>query len=391
MNDKRYDFFYKEIEELKSKDLYRTLVSVNMNCGRNIALDGKEYVNFASNNYLDLANDKRIIEAGCKTAYEYGAGSGASRLISGSIEPVFKLENEFARFSGKESSLLFNSGYNANVGVISALSDKNTVIFSDKLNHASIYDGIFLSGAAMERFPHKNIEILKKLLLKHSDKKKKIIITDTVFSMEGSIAPLRKIVDLAKNDNALIIADEAHSVGIFGKNYSGIVSKLGLNKEVDIIIGTLGKGFGVFGSYVACDDILKEYLINKSRPFIFTTALPPFVIGSLTESLKIVENEGRGKTLLEKAFYLKNKLKNEGYDTGESESQIIPVITGANKTALELMTFLKDRGFFVPAVRPPTVPPNKARIRISLSYSHNYQDIDNLFEAIRDFFEKGNS
>ncbi|HPO49604.1 MAG TPA: aminotransferase class I/II-fold pyridoxal phosphate-dependent enzyme, partial [Spirochaetota bacterium] len=188
MNDKRYDFFYKEIEELKSKDLYRTLVSVNMNCGRNIALDGKEYVNFASNNYLDLANDKRIIEAGCKTAYEYGAGSGASRLISGSIEPVFKLENEFARFSGKESSLLFNSGYNANVGVISALSDKNTVIFSDKLNHASIYDGIFLSGAAMERFPHKNIEILKKLLLKHSDKKKKIIITDTVFSMEGSIA-----------------------------------------------------------------------------------------------------------------------------------------------------------------------------------------------------------
>ncbi|HOV14275.1 MAG TPA: pyridoxal phosphate-dependent aminotransferase family protein, partial [Spirochaetota bacterium] len=257
MNEIWFNFIKNDLDTKKSKDLYRILPIVTENRGRLIKIENKQLINFASNNYLDLANDKRIVINGEKLAEEFGAGSGASRLISGTIKPVSNLEERFALFSKKEASLIFNSGYNANVGVISALSDKNTVVFCDKLNHASIYDGIFLSSATLERYPHKDIELLRKLVIKHKDKSKKIIVTDTIFSMEGSIAPLKEISEVAKENNCLLIVDEAHSVGLFGDNYSGITTQLGLNNSVDVIIGTLGKGFGVFGSYVASNSILR--------------------------------------------------------------------------------------------------------------------------------------
>jgi len=377
-----------DILKKKAKSLYRSLYILQQNTGRTIEFDGAEMLNFASNNYLGLTHDKRIIDKGYETALLWGAGSGSSRSVSGTFQPVTELENEFAVWTKKESALIFNSGYNANVGLITALADSQTVVFCDRLNHASIYDGILLSQAKLERYPHKDMSSLKKMLEKHNGIKKKIIITDAVFSMEGDIAPLKEICKLSEEYGCLSIVDEAHSAGLFGETGSGLVEHLKLQDKIDIIMGTLGKSFGVFGAYASADKILIEYLINNCRPFIFTTGLPPFIIGALNEGLSIIKTEKRGKQVLELSEKLRNRLKNEDINTGESQTQIIPVITGENSLSLELMTYLKKKGIFAPAIRPPTVPPNTSRIRISVTYLHTENDLDFLFENIRKWFGK---
>ncbi len=388
------DLFIKNIDNKKKNDLYRSfkiLKSVDGNDeynGREIEISGKKLINFASNDYLGLTHDDRILKAGYDTARKYGNGSGASRLITGTFESFITIENMLSEWAGKEKALIFNSGYQANAGLISSLADKDTYIFSDKLNHASIYDGIILSRANMIRFPHRDIKVLEKQLEKHRDKKKKILITDSVFSMDGDIAPLKEMVQISKKHNALIIIDEAHSFGIYGNHGNGLANKLELTNEIDIIMGTLGKSFGVFGAFILSGEITIDYLINNSRAFIFSTALPPFVIGSIIEALKIIQTEDRGRKVLELAGILRNLLHKEGINIANSESQIIPIIVNENKKALSLMNHLNENGFFASAIRPPTVPENTSRVRLSVTYNHSLDDINNIFNSIKKWHEK---
>jgi 8-amino-7-oxononanoate synthase len=373
-------FIQADLTRKREADQFRELKILSANSGRQMSLEGKTYLNFASNNYLGLANDPRITEAGIRAAREWGAGSGAARLITGSTSLFSHLEEELAAWTGKERALVFNSGYTANLGLLSGLADRDTCVFCDRLNHASIYDAIALSRAQLIRYPHCDTEKLGTLLAEHGDRKK-IIITDTVFSMDGDRAPLRRFSELAEATGSLLVADEAHSIGVFGDQGQGLTGELGLAGEVDVILGTLSKAFGVFGAFVAGPSPFIDFLVNNSRPFIFTTALPPFVPGAAARALSIIRTEGRGRKLLEVSSRVVRELNKAGWDTGDSSSQIIPVIAGSNRDALDLAGRMRDLGLYVPAIRPPTVPPNTARLRISLSHCHTEEDINRLLEG----------
>ncbi len=355
--------------------------------GKFITINGKKLINFASNNYLALANDERLLEKGYKYAKEFGTGSGASRLISGTTKIFIDLEEKIAKWVKKEKALLFNSGYTANIGLLTAIADRETVIFTDKLNHASIYDGIIQSQAIMERYRHNDIEHLQSLLEKYKSYEKKIVITDAVFSMDGDIARLKEISDLKEKHDFLFIVDEAHSLGIFGEKGAGLVEKLNLTNKVDIIMGTLGKSVGVFGAFVASSKEIIQYLINFCRSFIFTTAFSPFIVGAIGQSIDIIFKENRGEKLLTKSKNLIENFKKEGINIGNTESQIIPVIVGENNLALELMNELRENNIFSPAIRPPTVQPKRARVRLSISYFHTDDDISKVFNIIKTWFK----
>jgi 8-amino-7-oxononanoate synthase len=367
---------------LKKRDSsYRTLLPIEENRERTIVYEGQELLNFASNDYLGLCHDARLVAAGCREAQRWGAGSGASRLVTGTTRATVEFEERLASWHGRERALLFNSGYHANIGVLAALASRDTVVFTDKLNHASIYDGIVLSRCVMKRYRHGDAADLESQLEK-SGAGRKIIITDAVFSMEGDLAPLMEIARLAKQHGALLIVDEAHSVGLFGPEGQGLAASLGLGDEVDIIMGTLGKSFGGCGAYIAARTEIVEYLINHARSFIFTTALPPFVIGALHAALDIIMNEKRGDQLLRRAANFLKSLQHLALDTGLSSTQIIPLIVKENGAALELMDFLRKNGVYAPAIRPPTVPQGQARIRLSLSYSHTERDLKRLHNLL---------
>lgn len=382
------DILTKELNDKKNWDNFRSLNSIDKTDGKYIEINNKKYINFANNDYLGLTKDVSVISAGNEEALKWGAGTGASRLVSGTFTNISSLEEKFADWNKKPRALIFNSGYNANIGIISALADEKTVVFCDKLNHASIYDGIFLSRAKIERYPHKDVDFLEKLLIKNKDNAKKIIITDSVFSMEGDIAPLIEIAELSQKYEALLVADEAHSIGLFGDDYAGITSMYNLQDKVDVIIGTLGKSFGVFGAFAACDELLYDYFINSSRSFIFTTSLPPFIIGALNRSYEIILTENRGEEVLLKAEKFTAVLKENGVDVGASRSQIIPIIVNSNAKSIELMNFLKEKGIYAPSIRPPTVPPNASRIRVSITYLHTDEDIHKLSSEIINWRKK---
>lgn len=386
MNEYWISLLTKKIEKKKRDDAYRSFYVIKDVDGKYVTINDKKLINFASNNYLGLANDERVINNGYRYAKEFGAGSGASRLITGTTKIFIELEEKISKWVNKEKSLLFNSGYTANIGLLSAIADRDTIIFCDRLNHASIYDGIIQSQAKIERYHHNDIDHLETLLEKYKNNEKKIVITDTVFSMDGDIAKLKEIVKLKERYNFLFIVDEAHSLGIFGEKGSGIVNELNLVNEVDIIMGTLGKSVGVFGAFVAGDTILIDYLINYCRQFIFTTAFSPFVVGAIDEAINIIQKEDRGKIVLEKSKRLIKMFNNENIDTKDSSTQIVPVIVCKNEYSLDLMSYLCNNGFFIPAIRPPTVPLNTARIRVSLSYYHTEEELNKLFELIRDWY-----
>ncbi|HQJ05456.1 MAG TPA: 8-amino-7-oxononanoate synthase [Spirochaetota bacterium] len=382
------DNFAKKLNEKKNRDNYRAQNYIDKTEGKYIEINNKKYINFSNNDYLGLTKELSVISAGNAEALKWGAGTGASRLVSGTFTNVSNLEKKFAGWNKKARALMFNSGYNANIGIVSALADEKTVVFCDKLNHASIYDGIFLSKAKIERYPHKDVEFLEKLLIKNRDVEKKIIITDSVFSMEGDIAPLVEIAELSQKYETLLIADEAHSAGLFGDDYAGITSMYNLQDKVDVIIGTLGKSFGAFGAFAACDEILYDYFINSCRSFIFTTSLPPFIIGALNRSYEIILTENRGKEVLLKAENFAALLKENGVDVGASRSQIVPIIVKSNSKSIELMNFLKEKGIYAPSIRPPTVPPNASRVRISITYLHTDEDISKLSREIINWSKK---
>jgi 8-amino-7-oxononanoate synthase len=373
-----------ELDELKQKNLLRKTFPIQKKEKSFIYIDGKKYTDFSSNDYLGLAHHEKIINASISATKLFGTGSSASRLLSGTLEIHEQLEKDVAKFKGKEDAIVFNSGYQANVGIIQTLLKKSDVIFSDKLNHASIIDGIQLSGINFFRFKHNDINDLEKLLQKHRKNfKNALIITETVFSMDGDIAPLPEIVRLKKQYDFEILIDEAHSTGIFGKNGAGLAEEFGLTNEIEYIMGTFSKGLGSFGAYLACSKITKNYLLNKCRSFIFSTALPPAVICADIESLKIIKSEPeRRQILLEKTQFLRDLLTKNNFNIA-GETQIIPIMIGDTEKAVKISNELKQKGYWIMPIRYPTVPANKARLRISLSSNHSQATLENLVKDLK--------
>ena len=372
----------KFLNERKQQGLLRSLTVVSSRDKGRICIDEKEYIDLSSNDYLGLSQHPEIIKK-TREAALLGSGTAASRLMTGSTFLHNKLEERIAEFKGKPSALIFNSGYQANVGIISALLGKGDVVFSDRLNHASIVDGIRLSGVKLFRFKHNNATHLKELLERERHNySNAFIITETVFSMDGDISPLKDIVLLKEKYDCMVMVDEAHATGIFGPNGSGIAQKEGVTDKIDIIMGTFSKALGSFGAYAAMSKELKIYLINTCRSFIYSTALPPAVIAANIAAIDVVKNEPyRGEALLANADHLRKRLTEEGFNV-KGNSQIIPVMIGSNEDAVSICELLKRKGYWTLAVRPPTVPKGEARLRLSVCFHHDKKVIDRFIEDI---------
>ena len=343
--------------------------------------NNREFIMMASNNYLGLTHDLRVQQSAKYAVEQYGTGSGGARLTSGTFPLFNELELGIADFKHTEQALVFNTGYMANVGTITALMNKNSIIISDELNHASIIDGCRLSGARIERYNHKDIEHAEHIL-KNYKSSHKMIITDGVFSMDGDIAPLDKLYELGKEYNALLMVDDAHSTGVLG-NGRGTAHHFGLT-DVDVQLGTLSKALGSVGGYVAGGKELIEYLVNYSRSFIFSTALSPADIGAALEALTIVKNEPLVvEQLNENTAYMANKLQSMGIEC-DDETPIFPIIVGDNERALSLAYELELRGIIITAIRPPTVPVGESRLRMTVTAAHSQEQLDYVANTLRD-------
>ncbi len=369
-----YDNYSEKLEFLKANSHFRNIKDFEAKDQKYIYINEKKLLNLSSNNYLGFADNKEITEEFLDFAKsKYSFGSASARLLTGTL-PVYKeLEELLCRLFQKDKALLFNSGYHANVGITSSIVDKNDVIFSDKLNHASIIDGMKLSNSKFFRYVHNDMESLEKLLERErKNYNNAIIITESVFSMDGDIANLKKIVELKKKYNCMLMVDEAHAFGVFGENGLGVSEVLGITKEIDLIVGTFGKSIGSMGAFVTGSKTLIDYLINKARSFIFSTALPPI---NIAFSKWIIENK------LPYTFEKRQRMLELGKKLG-SESHIIPVIIGTNADTEKICKRLFDAGYFTLPIRPPTVPEGTSRLRLSLTTEIEEKDLENLCNTI---------
>ena len=377
------DFLVDIISGLEEEKLIRHLRDTSGPQGAHTIINGKEVINFCSNNYLGLANDERIVNAAVSCVKEEGWGSGASRLVCGNMSSHRALEEQIAKFKNTERCLVFSSGYMANVGIISGLFGRDDMIFSDKLNHASIVDGIVLSRAKFQRYAHRDMIGLEEMLKKDSCNGKKCIITDSVFSMDGDIAPLDKIVALAQKYNCLVMVDEAHALGVMGTNGKGLVEHFNVEGEVDIQMGTFSKAVGSFGAYVCGSDLLIESLINRSRSFIYTTGMPPAAAAAASRGIEIISSDiDLRARLWRNTHMVRQSLQDQGFDIMDSVTPIIPVLVGDSDMALKFSDELFNNGIFISAIRPPTVPSGTARLRITVMATHSEQDINHLLEKL---------
>jgi 8-amino-7-oxononanoate synthase len=381
----KFDFLDEKLSDLREKHLLRGLNCIEA------AVDGvarfkgcdSSKVLFCSNDYLNIAGDKRVKEAVCDAVGKYGYGACSSRLICGTLQPHRDVEDAFATLLGCDSALLLNSGWTANEAVLTTLPGKGDLVLMDRSDHASIIDAVKASGAKFRTYRRDNLSRLEKYL---SDKSynRKYIVTESVFSMDGDRADLEKLVALKKAYGAILIVDEAHAVGCFGPNGAGLVEELDLAGQIDIIIAPLGKAFGASGGIVAAQKNVIDYLINKARPFIYTTAPPPANCAAIMAGLQIVKTEPqRRKKLAENAQYLRDKLAKAGFDTGQSSTHIIPVIIGDADKTTKISAELLEAGYFACAIRPPTVANDSSRLRISVQCNHTAKQIDGLVEALK--------
>lgn len=374
-----------ELQEIKRQGLYRQLRHVEGEQGPTIFLDGQEVLNLSSNNYLGLANHPAIRAAAKDAIDRYACGSGASRLISGNMTLHLELEESIAKLKGAEAALVFNSGFQANVGLLSTLVGEGDVIFSDALNHASIIDGCRLSRAEALIYPHCDLDRLESDLRRTQKNRKKLIVTETVFSMDGDIAPVREIADLAARHGAVVMVDEAHATGVFGPNGGGIVEEMGLGGQVLIQMGTLGKALGGFGAYVAGSRNLRDLLINRCRSFIFTTSLPPVVIAMAKAAIDIIKKEPqRRRALRDNSRTLRDGLEKMGFSLGRSGSQILPLMVGDSAKCMILAERLLQNGVFAQGIRPPSVPPGTSRLRIVPMATHTREQMEQALRAFKD-------
>ncbi|MEX2461217.1 MAG: 8-amino-7-oxononanoate synthase [Paenibacillaceae bacterium] len=375
----------KELELLHDASLERFLrdSAPAPQCPGYTVRGGRLLLNLASNDYLGLAQHPAIIETMCKALLTEGSGSGASRLVTGNRLPYRGLEEELSHWQRSEAALVFANGYMANSGVISALVGRNDVVFSDQLNHASIVDGIVLSRAEQARYRHNDMEHLEALLYKHRDKRRKLIVTDAVFSMDGDAAPLCKLAALKRKYGTMLMVDEAHSGGIYGEQGQGLCFELGLQHEVDVHMGTFSKSFGVYGAYVCGSRTLIRWLINKARPLMYSTALPPSLVTGISTSLALVQaDHWRRERLFSLSMLFRSSLLNAGFNVGRGDSPIVPVIVGDNEVALRFSKALELKGIEAVAIRPPTVPDGTARIRFSLTAAHKDKELLNAVAII---------
>jgi 8-amino-7-oxononanoate synthase len=363
------------LEELRASGLHRWLRLIEGAQGPRVQLDGKSVLLLCSNNYLGLADHPRVREAAAEAALGWGAGAGGSRLISGNMAPHRQLEERLGTFKGYETALLFGSGYLANVGTISALAGRDTVVFSDELNHASIVDGCRLARAETFVYRHGDVEHLA-WGLAEAGERASLIVTDGVFSMDGDVAPLQDLTGLARKHGCRLMVDEAHATGTTGPGGRGSVAAAGLSGEVDLVVGTLGKALGSYGAYVCASSELSEYLLNTARSFIFSTALPPPVLAAALAALELLEAEPeRVRALSANAATLRDGLVAEGLAAGGGQSQIVPLEVGDAGRTMELCERLLERGVFAQGIRPPTVPPGSSRLRFSVMATHGQTDL----------------
>ena len=360
------------LSELEQLGLSRRLRMISGPQGPTVLLDGRPVLLLCSNNYLGLADHPRVREAAADAAMRWGVGAGASRLVSGSMTIHRRLEERLAAFEGTESCLLFGSGYLANIGVIGALAGAGDVIFSDELNHASIVDGCRLSRAEVAIYRHRDIEHLDWSMRRHAEKhRRSLIVTDSVFSMDGDIAPLAHIVELAQIYGARVIVDEAHATGNVGPEGRGAVAAAGLEGEIDVVIGTLGKALGSYGAYACASAQMVQYLINTARSMIFSTAPgPPAVAGALAALELLIERPHRVDRLRSNARALRRALAEEGFPVADSEMHIVPLVVGEERATLALCQQAIEKGVFAQAIRPPTVPAGTSRLRLTTMASH---------------------
>jgi len=378
------DELTRELAALESRSLRRRLKVVEeVLPGGKVRVAGRVLLNLSSNDYLGLSRDPRIIVAAQAAAAEWGAGAGASRLVAGHLALHQAVEAQLADFKGTEAAVIFPTGYMANVGTIAALMGPGDVIFSDRLNHASIYDGIKLSGATLQRFPHRDLNRLEELLRQAGAARRRLIVTDSVFSVDGDLAPLRDLAALKARYGAWLMIDEAHATGVLGAKGAGLAEALGVARKVDVHMGTFSKALGSQGGYVAGDHRLVDYLHNRARPFIYSTALAPPVLGAIGEALKIIMQDPSPRLFLSRESEIfRRSLLDAGLDTLGSEIQIIPVLAGKNDLTLAFAARLQDQGLMAVALRPPTVPPGRARVRFSLSAAHDPKDLRRARETI---------
>ncbi len=380
----KLSFIGKALKQRREEHQFRSLRDyIPSEDSIHLTLEGKTYLNFSGNDYLGLASHPDVIAAAESTLRKYGAGSSASRLITGNLDIHRNLEEELADAVQCEAALIFNSGFQANTTVLSTIADRHSLILADRKVHNSLIQGIKLSGAEFRRYRHNDLDHLEELLRKaqKSDYSRVWVVSETVFSMDGDRADTAKIAALCESYDALFYSDDAHAIGVLGKEGMGLNPGIG---GIHISIGTFGKSFGAFGAFVGCSRQMKDYLINYAPGFIYTTALPPAVIGAISASLKLIPTmDEERKKLHEKADRLRKELQNLGFDTGASRSQIVPVIIGGEEETLTLSEQLMDAGILATAVRPPTVEQGKSRIRLTLSALHSDEHLEILIEDFR--------
>jgi 8-amino-7-oxononanoate synthase len=370
------------LDDLREQGLYRRMRLVSGPQGPRVLLDGKPVLLLCSNNYLGLADHPRVREAAAEAAMRWGVGAGASRLVSGNMTVHRRLESEIADFKGSQACVLFGSGYLANSGVISTLAREGDVVLSDEYNHASIVDGCRLARARTFVYDHCDVEHLEHGL-REAAGRASLIVTDGVFSMDGDIAPLPEIVELARRYDARVMVDEAHGTGALGPAGRGAVAAAGLEDEVDIVVGTLGKALGSYGAFVCCDADMADYLVNSARTLIFSTALPPPAVAGALAALDLLRGSPQRVDKLQRnARLLRDALADEGLDTGPSETQIVPLVVGDAVAAVAACEKALRKGVFAQAIRPPTVPEGSSRLRLAVMASHTGAELRQAAKAL---------
>lgn len=381
----KMDFLKGMIQELKDKNLFTELPVLGTEQKNRVILNGKEVIIMCTNNYLGFANHSRLREAAKKALDTWGFGAGAVRQIAGTMEIHIQLEEMLAEYKHTEAALVFVAGIAANRGTIQAIMGEEDAIISDELNHGSIIDGVRLTKSKRFVYPHLDMEGLKKVLVEAKEARRRLIVTDGVFSMDGEIAPLDRIVELAEEYDAMVMVDDAHGDGVLGKDGRGIIDHFGLEGRVDIDMGTLSKAFGSLGGYIAGRKDLRDYLINTARSFIFTTAHPPSVAAATMEAIRMIQDEPEHlQRLWRNTRYFKKAMTDLGFDIGHSQTPITPVMAGQSKEAVELSRQLFEEGLFAKPIVFPLVAKDKSRVRINVTAQHTQEDLD---EAIA-IFEK---
>jgi 8-amino-7-oxononanoate synthase len=384
------DFIRETLSRLKAKGLYRRLAALGSAAGPHVQVGRRSVLQFASNNYLGLANDPRVKQAARAGIDRWGWGAGASRLVSGHTEAHAALEADLAAFKHTEAALVFPTGYMTNLAVVTALAGPGDTVVMDRANHASLYDAVVLAGSTLVRYPQCDAEAAARLLDKYrGGEGRRLLVTDTVFSMDGRTAPLPELADLCRRAGAMLVLDEAHATGVLGPTGAGLAEELAVTEGITASVGTLSKALGGIGGFVAASRQVCALLVNRARPFIYTTALPAAACEAARAALQIVRTEPeRRRRLLDLAKRLRTRLQEAGFDLAvkdppvSTSTPIIPIILGDPETALGLAAALLEKGIFCPAIRPPTVPAGASRLRVSLTAEHTEEDLERLVSVL---------